>query len=63
MIDLTTMTLCPICDGQGHWIKENSTRETCNYCRGGGLVSEKDAQDLNRYGKSLRKLNDGEMPF
>ncbi|MBY8975556.1 hypothetical protein KHP62_07055 [Rhodobacteraceae bacterium NNCM2] len=55
--------ICPVCEGGGGWNKLRDMRISCNYCRGGGLVTAGDAEGLAGYGVRLRELNDGEVPF
>lgn len=54
---------CPVCEGTESWVDERGRWTLCSYCKGVGRVSSDDARDPARYGLTLRKLNDGEVPF
>ena len=62
-MSIADYVICPVCEGEGAWIDDEGFRVRCNYCNGFGCVTEENGRDLARYGKTLQKVNDGEIPF
>ena len=63
--DLTSVIVCPVCEGHRAWQGKKKGRIACSYCLGSGAVDNKDGQaaGLQSYNIELRGLNDGEWPL